>query len=207
MQQSPMKALHPLARAALFSARQLNRQRHPLAQQGAATLRTAAAQAPRAAALTHFPPAGEILLAQLNALLSRPPALPLRQRAWLAVLADAQPHLPWRAAGGGAVPVLGAVELVGPDGVLPCATLRAGFYYQPPQYFYPRHQHAAEELYLPISGTAEWHADGTAPHCVAPGTLIHHRAWQPHACRTHGEPLLALWLWGGDLSMHTYRFC
>ena len=193
----------PFTTAAREIARTLQRHPHPMAQEVARALRIAATQPPRAAALAHFPPVGAALQSQLDDLLSpaQPAAHPL-----IPALAAVHPHLSWRAAGGGKSPVLGAVELAGPDGALDSDTVRAGLYYQPPHYFYPRHQHAAEEIYLPLIGEAEWHADGAPPRQVAPGTLIHHKENQPHATRTQDDSLLAIWAWRGDLSMETYRF-
>ena len=97
------------------------------------------------------------------------------------------------------------VELVGPDGLTVTDELRFGLYLQAPATVYARHRHAAEELYFVVSGTADWQKDDApfAPH--EPGTLIHHVPWQDHATTTHGEPLLAMWAWIGDLNPQSYR--
>lgn len=97
------------------------------------------------------------------------------------------------------------VELIGPDGLTVTDGLRFGLYLQAPDTIYARHRHAAEELYYVVSGTADWQKDDApfAPH--EPGTLIHHVPWQDHATTTHGEPLLAMWAWLGDLNPQSYR--
>ena len=66
---------------------------------------------------------------------------------------------------------------------------------------YPLHAHQAEELYLPLSGVAEWQMDDADFAWVQPGQVIHHAPWVPHAMRCGAEPMAALYLWrGGDLT-------
>jgi quercetin dioxygenase-like cupin family protein len=97
------------------------------------------------------------------------------------------------------------VEIVGPEGLAHREDLRFGLYVQTPDSLYPPHNHAAEELYYVLSGTARWQkADGEF-RALAPGTLIRHAPWERHAMRTDSEPLLAMWGWTGDLSVSTYR--
>ncbi len=97
------------------------------------------------------------------------------------------------------------VEILGPEGLAHRDDLRFGLYVQAPESLYPPHNHAAEELYYVLGGTARWQkADGEF-RAMAPGTLIRHAPWERHAMRTAVEPLLALWTWTGDLSVSTYR--
>ncbi|MEM9043885.1 MAG: dimethylsulfonioproprionate lyase family protein [Pseudomonadota bacterium] len=95
-------------------------------------------------------------------------------------------------------------ELVGPDGAIPAETFRMGLYVQFPNSFYPLHNHAAEELYLPLSGTAHWWRDGVEDQPSPPGTLIRHAPYERHASRTTDEPLLAIWTWTGMIGPGTY---
>ena len=97
------------------------------------------------------------------------------------------------------------VELVGPDGLAVTDDVRFGLYVQAPDTVYGRHCHAAEELYYVVSGTADWQKDDAPFVPREPGTLIHHVPWQDHATTTHGEPLLAMWAWLGDLNPQSYR--
>src|SRR5579859_43720 len=60
---------------------------------------------------------------------------------------------------------------------------------------YPRHRHEAEEIYLPLSGTAAWLQGDALWRVRPPGTLSHHLSEEPHAMRTGDEPLLAMYLW------------
>jgi quercetin dioxygenase-like cupin family protein len=64
-----------------------------------------------------------------------------------------------------------------------------------PATVYPRHRHEAEEIYLPLSGTASWQQGDETWRERPPGTLIHHAGDEPHAMRTGDGPLLALYLW------------
>lgn len=95
-------------------------------------------------------------------------------------------------------------ELIGPEGPVVSAKCRFGFYLQAPDCLYPPHSHAAEELYLLISGSAEWQLDDGESFLLAGSGLVHHRPWQKHAMRTGSAPLLALWVWLGDIRYGTY---
>jgi hypothetical protein len=96
-------------------------------------------------------------------------------------------------------------EIVGQDPTsIPAVDIRIGAYLQFPDTCYPLHWHAAEELYLPLSGTAEWTRDGVDSEPAPPGTLIRHASNERHATRTLSEPLLALWAWIGDLDFYSY---
>ena len=89
-------------------------------------------------------------------------------------------------------------ELIGPRAPLAAPDCRAGFTLMAPGTFYPLHAHPAIELYLVISGHAEW-TTPEAERIVPPGEFVLHRSNQPHAMRTFAEPLLALYGWSGDL--------
>jgi hypothetical protein len=82
-----------------------------------------------------------------------------------------------------------------------CEALAVGVLLLGPHTHYPRHAHPAEELYLPLNPAEWWRGEGpwtTQP----PGTLIHHAPNVPHATRTGAGPLLAIYLWRGDLATH-----
>ena len=86
-------------------------------------------------------------------------------------------------------------EILGANGPLASERLACGFLLLGPSTLYPRHRHEAEEIYLPLSGTASWQ-QGDAPWRErSPGTPIHHASNEPHAMRTDARPLLALYLW------------
>jgi hypothetical protein len=103
-------------------------------------------------------------------------------------------------------PIVGAVfldnygytELAGLTGPVPSQRLACGFLLLGPSTTYPRHRHEAEEIYVPLSGTAAWQHGSEGWHDEPPGTLIHHASNEPHAMRTGIQPLLALYLWQSD---------
>lgn len=153
--------------------------------------------------LSHFPPADRKLRSAIKNCFAAPPAecSPL-----FAAAGRLSPFLYWRAAGGGKAPVA-AAELVGPAGVCECPHFRAGLFFQPPQMFYRWHRHAAEEIYLPLCGKAEWHAEGKTPIIVSPPQCVLHRSWMAHAMRTFTSPICAIWGWRGDIAMKHYELC
>jgi hypothetical protein len=86
-------------------------------------------------------------------------------------------------------------EILGASGPLGSERIACGFLILGPSTHYPRHRHEAEELYVPLSGTAGWQ-QGDAPWRErSPGTVIHHARDEPHAMRTGAKALLALYLW------------
>jgi mannose-6-phosphate isomerase-like protein (cupin superfamily) len=92
-------------------------------------------------------------------------------------------------------------EILGGNGPWESGRVACGFLILGPSTHYPRHRHEAEELYLPLSGTARWQQGDGEWLEMPPGTLIHHAREEPHAMRTGGRPLLALYLWrSGNLA-------
>ena len=89
----------------------------------------------------------------------------------------------------------GWTEILGNSGPWASERIACGFLILGPSTHYPRHRHEAEEVYLPLSGTAAWQQGGGAWRERPPGTLIHHGRDEPHAMRTGAAPLLALYLW------------
>jgi hypothetical protein len=99
----------------------------------------------------------------------------------------------------------GWCELIAPRAATRSDRFACGVLLLGPETHYPSHHHEAEELYIPLSGTAAWRqgqGNGNGEwRQQRPGTLIHHAGFEPHAMRTGADPLLALYIWrGGDLS-------
>lgn len=121
----------------------------------------------------------------------------------IGALCRAAPALAWRqsytAAEAGATFLrnYGWTELLGPRGSAHSMKIACGALLLGPHTFYPTHRHEAEEIYVPLSGTADWRQGDAVWRPCAPGTLVHHRSEEPHAMRTENEPLLALYLWRG----------
>ncbi|HEV3042395.1 MAG TPA: dimethylsulfonioproprionate lyase family protein [Roseiarcus sp.] len=92
-------------------------------------------------------------------------------------------------------------EVIGLRGPVASERLAVGFLLLGPETEYPAHHHAAEEIYVPLSGLALWRRSEEDWRLRTPGTPIHHASGQSHAMRTRQTPLLALYLWrGGDLA-------
>ena len=94
--------------------------------------------------------------------------------------------------------------LLGPDGPLPCATHRAGFFFQRPNTYYGLHRHNAAETYTIIAGSALWTAGGSTQMRHA-GDAIHHPSLMPHAFRAGPSGFVAIWRWDGDIAIDSYE--
>jgi hypothetical protein len=60
-------------------------------------------------------------------------------------------------------------EFAGLTGPVQSARLACGVLLLAPHVHYPLHRHEAEEIYVPLSGTARWQ-QGRAPSCITRGT-------------------------------------
>jgi hypothetical protein len=89
----------------------------------------------------------------------------------------------------------GWTELVGLTGPVADEHLACGLLLLGPRVTYPRHRHEAEEIYVPLAGTALWKGGDDRWLQRPPGSVIHHARHEPHAMRTGQSPLLALYLW------------
>jgi hypothetical protein len=89
----------------------------------------------------------------------------------------------------------GWAEILEPGPASGAAQVSCGVLVLGPDTFYPPHRHEAEEIYLPLVGTAEWLKGEATWHKRPPGSLIHHSSEEPHAMRTGDESLLAMYLW------------
>jgi quercetin dioxygenase-like cupin family protein len=124
-----------------------------------------------------------------------------------ALLRELGPRLAWRQNPGYTAALLGRhfmdnygyAEIVGPGGLAVGDRAAAGVLLLGPETAYPPHAHPATEHYLVLSGTARWALGDTPPAFRPPGSLIHHPPGVAHEMRTDKEPLLALYLWQGDL--------
>jgi dimethlysulfoniopropionate lyase len=92
----------------------------------------------------------------------------------------------------------GWTELLGQHAPIEASRVACGFLLLGPSTLYPRHGHEAEEIYIPLSGTARWQQGDAVWRDKPPGTLIHHARNEPHAMHTDAEPLLALYLWRSE---------
>ena len=126
------------------------------------------------------------------------------------VILKASANLSWRRPGFGKIPDaiashMAVCEIIGPAGQIKHGTVRAGLLFQAPDITYPRHSHAAEEIYLSLSGPVEWQVDEADWRLSFAGDFTHHLPHQPHAIRTGTIPLLAVWGWAGDIGAESYK--
>jgi len=71
-----------------------------------------------------------------------------------------------------------------------------------PDTHYPLHSHPAVEVYYTLTKAGEWWRDSGPWRHEPSGSAIYHVPSIPHATRTGADPLLAVYLWTGDLETH-----
>jgi hypothetical protein len=129
------------------------------------------------------------------------PTAPPFSRELVRALQQAAPSMAWRQTytasqvGAAFLENYGWTEIVGLSGALASERLACGFLLLGPSIQYPRHRHEAEEIYVPLVGTASWQQGDGLWREHAPGTVIHHASNEPHAMTTGADALLALYLW------------
>ncbi|MCH2068836.1 dimethylsulfonioproprionate lyase family protein [Shimia sp.] len=89
----------------------------------------------------------------------------------------------------------GFFGLIGDTAPFMSDTMRAWMVYMPAGLHYPFHQHPAEEMYLVVSGSAEFQRAGHPPKLLGPGDTVFHASNEPHATITHDSPLMAYVIW------------
>jgi len=95
----------------------------------------------------------------------------------------------------------GWTELIGQRGPIASSRIACGFLMLGPQIEYPRHNHAAEEIYVPLTGKTLWQQTDEKWTCRKSCQPIYHAPRLTHAIRTEDVPLLTLYLWrGADLT-------
>jgi len=99
--------------------------------------------------------------------------------------------------GSGFLEKYGWTELIGQRGPVASSRIACGFLILGPQIEYPPHRHAAEEVYLPLTGPTLWQRSHQGWVYREPCLPIYHAPRVPHAMRTESVPLLALYLWRG----------
>jgi hypothetical protein len=99
----------------------------------------------------------------------------------------------------------GYAEFAGLTGPVPSAHLACGVLLLGPHLTYPPHRHEADEIYVPLAGSARWKHGAGDWTLRAPGAVIHHARHEPHAMQTDATPLLALYLWrSADLAQSSH---
>ena len=91
-------------------------------------------------------------------------------------------------------------ELLGPAGIAVHPSLSAGLLYLAPGTDYPPHAHPAEEAYHLLAGRSTWQLGDAPPGWREPGARMLHPSGVAHAMRSGDSPLLALYVWRGEIS-------
>jgi hypothetical protein len=126
---------------------------------------------------------------------------PAFSAAFVAAFVEAAPTLEWcrsytvEEVGEKFMDNYGWTDLLGQSGSAPDERLACGVLLLGPDVYYPPHQHEAEEMYVPLSGTAQWSQGGRDLQPRPPGSMIHHLPHEIHAMQTGNEPLLVMYLW------------
>ncbi len=130
-------------------------------------------------------------------------AAPPFSAPFIGALADSAPRLAWQRSytspevSPAFLENYGWTEFVGLTAPTLSDHLACGALLLGPRLTYPPHRHEAEEIYVPLAGTAAWKRADEDWREWPPGTRIHHARYEPHAMRTGESPLLALYLWRG----------
>jgi hypothetical protein len=90
----------------------------------------------------------------------------------------------------------------GPPALAADARLALGVLLLGPCTHYPLHAHPAVEIYYTLTPGGEWWRGDGPWRREAPGSMIHHAPSVRHATRAGSAPLLAIYLWRGDLATH-----
>lgn len=90
-------------------------------------------------------------------------------------------------------------EIIGAKGTLLSKNLLLGVMLLGPHTLYPTHEHPASEVYVVLAGNANWQRDGGEWVLHPPNQPIYHAPWVRHATQTQAEPLLALYIWWGQI--------
>jgi hypothetical protein len=90
-------------------------------------------------------------------------------------------------------------QIIGTRGLMNDEGIHLGLTLLAPHTHYPLHAHPAIELYLVLAGTAAWRVEHEPFVQRPPASLILHGSNIGHAMETDADPLLALYIWRGDL--------
>ncbi len=95
-----------------------------------------------------------------------------------------------------------AGPLDGPPALATASRLALGVLLLGPGAHYPLHAHPAVEIYYTVTRGGEWWRDDGPWRREPPGAVIHHAPNVRHATRAGASPMLAIYLWRGDLGTH-----
>ena len=92
----------------------------------------------------------------------------------------------------------GCYGLIGPESPFQSEKIRAWVVYMPRNFYYPWHQHPAEEMYLCLAGEAVFRRENCHDIRHASGGIMEHSANQPHSMETLQYPIMAYVVWRNE---------
>jgi mannose-6-phosphate isomerase-like protein (cupin superfamily) len=129
--------------------------------------------------------------------------------ALAAAIAGLEDELHWRQTSGYSDAAMGQpgfmdnyahAEIIGPHGCFAGDDFRLGLLLLGPGMHYREHYHPAPELYWLLTGPSDWKRGAGGFVTREAGDMIWHRPLVVHATRTLERPLLALWVWTGEVN-------
>jgi len=94
----------------------------------------------------------------------------------------------------------GFAEIIGQQGPFVSERIRAGIGIWGPNIVYPVHKHQAEEVYIVLTGSAEFTVGAAEEIRHNAGDVVFVESGTPHGFRTTGQGLVVYYLWqAGDL--------
>jgi len=91
--------------------------------------------------------------------------------------------------------------IIGENAPFMSAAIRLFMVYMPCHFYYPWHQHPAEEMYMVVSGNGVFKRKGCPDERLTEGCTSFHESNQPHALETLDDPVLCLVAWRDDFEM------
>jgi quercetin dioxygenase-like cupin family protein len=92
----------------------------------------------------------------------------------------------------------GCYGLIGPESPFQSEKIRAWVVYMPRNFYYPWHQHPAEEMYFCIAGEAVFRRENFPDTCLKSGGTMEHSTNQPHSMETLNHPVMAYVVWRNE---------
>jgi hypothetical protein len=134
----------------------------------------------------------------------------MRRTSLASAIADARPFLSWVRYEGYSSDEIGArfadihafASIIGQGCALEATDFDLGLFLIAPNYFYRDHQHAAPELYAPLTGPHGWRFKPGDPFVWKEAhEPVWNPAWQPHATMTGDTPFLSIFCWTKDVAL------
>ena len=102
--------------------------------------------------------------------------------------------------------MFGCYEIIGIDAPFASNKMRSFVVYQPPNVYYPWHQHPAEEIYIMLAGDCLWKRGADIYRSLTANERSHHPSYLPHANKTQSNAFMSVYVWIGDLSKDQYSY-